>query len=45
MKKDMQNIKAPRRDYIARRRIIRIICILVILICLVLDIYLIKELL
>ena len=45
MRNDMQNIKAPRRDYKTRRRIICAVCFLIMIICLVLDIYFIKELL
>ena len=45
MRNDMQNIRAPRRDYRTRRRIICVVCVLVMIICLILDIYFIKELL
>ena len=45
MRNDMQNIKAPRRDYKTRRRIICTICVLIMIACLILDIYFIKELL
>ncbi|SEV94356.1 hypothetical protein SAMN05216413_0742 [Ruminococcaceae bacterium KH2T8] len=45
MRNDTQNIRAPRRDDKSRRRIVYLVCILILITCAILDIFFIYALL
>jgi len=44
MRRDAQNIRAPRRDEKARRRIVYLVCVIIMIICVILDIFFISAL-